>query len=99
MAGHPRIQRASLADQSWLQAQLEAVPLSHLDQLQDHRRFQRQGSGSLDSIKYFQTPRTSHYIWSHPSAANHASCAVSFAFYSCRLASESGGGADPFTNQ
>lgn len=96
MARHPRIQNASLADQCWLLAELETFLLSHVDQIQDSHRFRRQGSCSIDAVKRFQTRRTNHYVWSHTTAANHTSCAVSFAFYACRLGSDSNTGVDVF---
>ncbi len=96
MAGYPRIQNASLADQRWLKAELETFLLSHIDQVQDNHRFRRQGYCSLDAVKRFQNPRTNHYVWSHTTAANHTSCAVSLAFYTCRLSWNSTRGVDVF---
>lgn len=96
MIGHPRIQKALLSDQRSLQVELEAFLLSHIDQIQDSQRFGSQESHSTATATPFQSPRTNHYVWSHTTAANHTSCAVSFAFYSCRLASDSNNGADLF---
>ena len=44
----------------------------------------------------FQTPRTNHYVWSHVTGALLTGGPVSFAFYICRLASDSGTGVDFF---
>ena len=93
---HPRIQKASPEDQSWLRAELELFLLAHIDQIQDNHRFQSQGSGSFDETHRFQTPRTNHYAWSHTTAAYNSAVPVSFAFYACRLASDSGTGVDLF---
>lgn len=85
MVRYPRIQNASLADRCSLKAELEIFLLSHIDQIQDNHRFRGQHSCSLDVVKRFQNPRTNHYVWSHTTAANHTSCAISLAFYICRL--------------
>lgn len=93
---NPRIQNASVADQRWLKAELETFLISHIEQIQDNQRFRRQNSCSLDAVKRFQNPRTNHYVWSHTTAANHTSCAVSLAFYTCRLSWNSTKGVDIF---
>ena len=94
--GHSRIQKASSADQTYLHAELETFLLAHIDQIQDNHRLHRQDPCSLDARKRFHTPRADHYVWSHTTAAHHTACAVSFAFFTCGLASDSSGGADLF---
>ena len=96
MVRYPRIQDASLADRCSLKAELEIFLLSHIDQIKDNHRFRRQDSRSLNAVKRFQNPRTNHYVWSHTTAANHTSCAVSLAFYTCRLSWNSSRGGDLF---
>ena len=96
MVRYPRIQNASLADRCSLKAELEIFLLSHIDQIQDNHRFRGQHSCSLDVVKRFQNPRTNHYVWSHTTAANHTSCAISLAFYICRLSWNSSRGGDVF---
>ena len=96
MVGHSRIQKASSADQTYLHAELETFLLAHIDQIQDNHRLHRQDPCSLDATKRFHTPRANHYVWSHTTAAHHTACAFSFAFFTCRLASDSSGGADLF---
>ena len=96
MVGHSRIQKASSADQTYLHAELETFLLAHIDQIQDNHRLHRQGPCSLDARKRFHTPRANHYVWSHTTAAHHTACAVSFAFFTCGLASDWSGGADLF---
>nr|ANM86663.1 putative ent-kaurene synthase [Cladonia uncialis subsp. uncialis] len=96
MVRYPRIQNASLADRCSLKAELEIFLLSHIDQIQDNHHFRGQDSCSLDVVKRSQNPRTNHYGWSHTTAANHTSCAVSLAFYTCRLSWNSSSGGDVF---
>ena len=96
MVTYPRIQNASLADRCSLKAELEIFLLSHIDQIQDNHRFRGQHSYSLDVVKRFQNPRTNHYVWSHTTAVNHTSCAISLAFYICRLSWNSSRGGDVF---
>ena len=96
MLGHPRIQGASAADQRWLQVELEAYLLAHIDQIRENGRLRAQKSGSSTTIVNFESPRTSHYEWSHTTAATHTSCALSFAFYICHLGSSSTRCADIF---
>ena len=96
MVRHPRIQNSSSADRCSLKTELEIFLLSHVDQIQDNQRFRGQDTCSPEVVKRFQSPRTNHYVWSHNTAANHTSCAVSLAFYTCRLSWSSPRGGDVF---
>lgn len=93
---HPRIQNASSADQTWLHSELTTLLLSHIDQLQSNRLFQSQEPSPHPAIKPFQNPPTSHYTWSHTTAASQTTCPLTFAFYTCHLASATNNGGDLF---
>ena len=87
ICGHPRVAQASSNDQSTLQYELRNFLFAHLIQLRDNARFCGQHFPSEDTTTIFLTPRTPYYSWTHTTAADHISCPVSFAFYTCLLRS------------
>ena len=86
---HPRIQNASAQSRFTLQAELQTFLLSHLEQIHDNIRLRRQQPQPQDLTTCFLSPRSSHYVWSHTTAAYHTSCALSFSFYICLLKASS----------
>ena len=86
---HPRVQNVASQNRSSLQAELQTFLLSHLEQIHDNIHFRRQQPQPQDLATCFLSPRSSHYVWSHTTAAYHTSCALSFNFYICRLKASS----------
>ena len=86
---HPRIQNASSQSRFALQAELQTFLLSHLEKIHDNDQLRRQQPQPQDLTTCFLSPRSSHYVWSHTTAAYHTSCALSFNFYICLLKASS----------
>lgn len=88
---HPRIQNASSQNKLSLQAELQTFLLSHLEKIHDNIQLRQQQPQPQpqDLTTCFLSPRSSHYVWSHTTAAYHTSCALSFNFYICLLKASS----------
>lgn len=85
MLSHPSILHASRADISSFRAKIEEFLLSHVDQLQDNKRFKKQVSWSASNATIFETPRLNFLRWLQTTGADSVSAPMSFAFLTCLL--------------
>lgn len=85
MLTYPSIQHASRADKLSFQTKLEEYLLSHIDQLQDNKRFKKQVSWSASHSTIFETPRFNFLRWLQTTGADSVAAPMSFAFLTCLL--------------
>ncbi|KAF2800648.1 Ent-kaurene synthase [Melanomma pulvis-pyrius CBS 109.77] len=88
---HPSVRAASQYDRTQLRIELHDFLIAHIIQMEDNTQlYQSQKDGNPDmEIPIFSSARSSFYNWARTTAAQHISCPVSFAFYSCLLNSSS----------
>lgn len=85
MSNYPSLQQASSTDISLYRTRSEEFLVSHIDQIEDNKRFERQDSWSGSQLTIFETPRTVFPIWLHTTGAASVSAPMSFSFFTCLL--------------
>lgn len=85
MLTYPSIQHASKVDRSMFRARIQEFLLSHIDQIQDNKRFTKQVSWSASQPTILEAPRSSFFIWLQTIGADSVSAPMSFAFFTCLL--------------
>ena len=81
---HPRVTQASLPAQRQLRRELEKFLLAHIMQAEDNRRFTRQ-LHAADRTTQFSSPTGSYFDWVQTTSANHTSCPMSLALFTCLI--------------
>jgi len=79
---HPKVRSASRFDRENVRMELRDFLVAHLIQMEDNARVP---AGS--TLVTLSPPRSSFYAWSRSTGSQHTSALLSFAFYSCLLAS------------
>lgn len=85
MLSHASILHASKTDKSSFRTKFEEFLLSHIDQLQDNKRFKKQISWSASNATIFETPRLNFFKWLQTTGADSVAAAMLFAFLTCLL--------------
>ena len=98
MLAHPRISQASLSGRARFQDELLTFLLSHVDQAVDNETFPLERETTLGVRGDLGSSRESFYSWVHGTGANSVSCPMSFAFFTCLLASLFPSSADYFAS-
>ena len=82
---YPSIEDASRADKSLFATRLEEYLKSHIDQIEDNKRFAGQASRSTYVPTAFETPRSSFLEWLQTTGSDSVSVPMGFAFLICLI--------------
>ncbi|KAF2248785.1 hypothetical protein BU26DRAFT_305847 [Trematosphaeria pertusa] len=81
---HAKVRIASQYDRNHVRRELHDFLTAHMLQMDDNISLPPQDS----SLAILSSPRSSFYVWARTTGSQHISCPLSFAFYSCLLATD-----------
>lgn len=85
MLDYPSLIEAAEFDKSGFRLRLQNFLLSHIQQIQDNRKFTNQSSWSPSQTSVFDDARTPFPTWLHTTGAESVSALMSFSFLACIL--------------